>query len=158
MDEVIVRTATIDDLKVLLEFEQALIKAERPFDITIKKDPVCYYDLKGMLLNDDAAVVLAEYNGAVISSGYVVAKAARPYLDHEEYAYLGFMYTVPEYRGRGVNQKIVDRLKQWAISKGLREIRLTVYSDNVPAIKAYEKAGFKKHLINMRLDIENLDF
>ena len=61
------------------------------------------------------------------------------------------MFTLPEYRDRGVNTKIIEKLKQWSFSKGLKEIRLTVYEDNHNAIKAYEKVGFKKHSIEMRL-------
>ena len=45
----------------------------------------------------------------------------------------------------------MESLKNWAYSKEIFEIRLTVYQDNLPAIKAYEKAGFKKHIIEMRL-------
>jgi len=151
MEGLKIRTAILNDLKVLLKFEKSLIKAERPFDITIKKDPVHYYDIKSMLINDTVEVVVAEFKGDVISCGYAVAKPARSYLDHEEYAYLGFMYTLPEYRRRGVNKKIMERLIKWARSRGLQEVRLTVYSDNLPAIKAYEKTGFEKHMIEMRM-------
>ncbi|ALM06467.1 acetyltransferase [Sediminicola sp. YIK13] len=148
------RKATIDDLEILLKFEQGIIVAERPFDPTIKKDPVTYYDLREYILSDDIEVVVVETNGAVIASGYALIKKARPYLDHEEYAYLGFMYTHPDYRGQGVNQLVVKELKKWASAKGLKEIRLTVYNDNIPAIKAYERVGFKKHIIEMRLNTQ----
>jgi len=69
----------------------------------------------------------------------------------KDYAYLGFMYTVPEFRGLGVNQRIIEALKKWALTKGLIEIRLTVYGDNIPALRAYEKAGFVKHIVEMRI-------
>ncbi len=151
MDKVIIRQANIKDLPVLLEFEQELIKAERPFDVTIRPDPVSYYDLKEYVNSKDVAVVVAELNGAIISSGYAHAKKARPYLDHGEYAYLGFMYTLPAYRGQGVNQKIVSYLKNWATEKGLNEMRLTVYHKNLPAIRAYEKVDFECHITEMRL-------
>ncbi|MEJ1223834.1 GNAT family N-acetyltransferase [Sediminicola sp. 1XM1-17] len=146
------RKATIDDLETLLGFEQGIIVAERPFDPTIKQDPVHYYDLKEYILSDDIEVVVVEIHGVVIASGYALIKQARPYLDHKEYAYLGFMYTAPEYRGQGVNQLIIEVLKKWASAKGMTEIRLTVYDDNIPAIKAYERVGFKKHIIEMRLN------
>ncbi len=151
MENIILRPATIQDLEVLLGFEQELILAERPFDETIKPDPVSYYDLREYILRDDVAVVVAESDGRIISSGYALSKKARPYLDHAEYAYLGFMYTVPEFRGKGVNARIVAFLKNWASSRGLREIRLTVYYDNLPAIRAYEKVGFRSHLVEMRV-------
>ncbi len=152
MENVKVRTATLDDLAILLEFEQGVISAERPFDSTLKEDPIVYYDLRALILNEDASVVVAEINGKVVGSGYALIKTARHYLDHEYYSYLGFMFTLPEFRGKGINTKIVENLRQWSFSKGLKEIRLTVYSDNHIAIRAYEKVRFKKHIIEMRLE------
>ncbi|MEO2053679.1 MAG: GNAT family N-acetyltransferase [Allomuricauda sp.] len=146
-----IRTATLEDLPVLLAFEQEIIKAERPFDVTIKEDPVSYYDLGQMIQDSNARVVVAELDGKIVASGYAIPKKARHYLDHEWHAYLGFMYTDENYRGRGINALVVEALKKWSVENGFKEIRLTVYSDNLPAIKAYEKVGFKKHIIEMRL-------
>lgn len=151
MGEITIRTATLSDLDVLLAFEQELIKAERPFDKTIRKDPVCYYDLKGMILDNEIAVVVAEIDGTIVSCGSAVIKIARPYLNHKEYVNFGFMYTLPDYRGLRINKMILDKLRIWALSKGFKEMRLTVYSDNIPAIRAYEKAGFESHIIEMRI-------
>lgn len=151
MDEITIRNAISSDLDVLLAFEQELIKAERPFDKTIRRDPLCYYDLKGMILDNEVAVVVAEINNTIVSSGAAVIKQARSYLDHREYVNFGFMYTLPAFRGMGINKKILDSLSRWAQSKGYKEMRLTVYSDNIPAIKAYEKAGFVSHIIEMRI-------
>jgi GNAT superfamily N-acetyltransferase len=151
MDNVKIRTATPNDIAILLAFEQGVIKAERPFDVTLDADPITYYNLEELILSDDASLVVAEIEGKIIGSGYALIKPARHYLNHEFYSYLGFMFTLPEYRGKGVNTKIIERLKQWSDSKGLKEIRLTVYDENHGAISAYEKTGFKKHIIEMRL-------
>jgi RimJ/RimL family protein N-acetyltransferase len=151
MENITIRNAQVSDLEVLLQFEQGIIEAERPYDPTIKPDPVSYYDLREMMLSGEAKIVVAECGGQIVASGFVRIKEARPYLDHDKYAYLGFMYTEPSFRGRGINARIIDTLKDWALTKGLSEIRLTVYEDNLAAIRAYEKYGFKKHLIEMRL-------
>lgn len=151
MEEISIRPALISDLEILLTFEQELIKAERPYDVTIRKDPVRYYDLKRMILDNEVAVFVAEVNNTLVSCGTAVVKQARPYLDHQVYAYFGFMYTLPQHRGLGINKLILDALRNWSISRGLHEMRLTVYTDNVPAIRAYEKAGFVNHLIEMRI-------
>lgn len=157
MNDYIVRTAKLEDLEVLLEFEQGVIRAERPYDPTLAEDPISYYDLKELITSNDAAVVVVEFDAQVIASGYAKIKKARHYLDHEFYSYLGFMYTRPECRGKGVNKLVVEKLRQWSVSKGLNEIRLTVYDENTAAIKAYEKVGFKKHIIEMRLtDFEDI--
>ena len=150
MDNYNLRTARPEDLDTLLEFEQGIILAERPYDPTLGKDPLSYYDLAELILRDDAEVVVIETNGKLVASGFALLKKARSYLDHEVYSHLGFMYTDPEFRGKGLNQMIIDYLKKWSYQKGIKEIRLTVYDGNFGAIKAYEKAGFKKHLIEMR--------
>ena len=62
------------------------------------------------------------------------------------------MYTDEDFRGMGINALIVEELKNWSNTNGFKEIRLTVYNENLPAIKAYEKVGFKKHIIEMRLE------
>lgn len=151
-----VRPAVVEDLDTLLKFEQAIIKAERPFDPTIREGQISYYDIRELIESRDAEVVVVELNGEVVASGYAKTREARHYLDHELYSYLGFMYTVPEHRGRGLNAKIIAALKEWSLKKGLTEIRLTVYQDNVAAIKAYEKVGFDKHICEMRLRAEML--
>ncbi len=152
VEKFIVRPAGLDDLSVLLEFEQGIILAERPMDPTLAPDPISYYDIAELINSDDAEVLVVEHDFEVIASGYAKIKKARHYLDHEFYSYLGFMYTRPDFRGRGVNRLIVEELRNWSISKGLKEIRLTVYDDNIAAIKAYERTGFKKHLIEMRIE------
>lgn len=151
MNDFIVRRARLEDLKVLLEFEQGIIKAERPMDPTLAEDPISYYDISELIASDAAEVIVVEFDAKIIASGYAKIKKAPKYLNHEYYSYLGFMFTEPDFRGKGVNKLIVDELRRWSLSNGLKEIRLTVYDDNIGAFKAYEKVGFKKHLIEMRL-------
>ncbi|QTE37867.1 GNAT family N-acetyltransferase [Mucilaginibacter gossypii] len=148
----LIRKATIEDLPVLLQFEQGIITAERPFDSTLKPDPISYYDLEAFITSTDVQVLVAEIEGEIAGSGYArIKKNPDAYYDFEKYAYLGFMYVLPAYRGMGVNQAIIEELKKWTVEQGLTEIRLEVYNDNIGAIKAYEKAGFKKRMIEMRI-------
>ncbi|MGS2764470.1 N-acetyltransferase family protein [Sinomicrobium sp. M5D2P9] len=153
MNEIQVRQATPDDLDILLEFEQGIILAERPFDSTLKEEKISYYDIEAYINDPKTIVVVAECDGRLIGSGYARITEALPYLKHEQYAYLGFMYVHPEYRGKGVNKQIVDALKAWSLQQGITEMRLNVYSTNEAAIKAYEKAGFEKHIVNMRISL-----
>ena len=78
MSKINIRKARLEDLNILLEFEQGIITAERPYDPT---------------------------------------------------------------------------LKEWCLSQKITELRLDVYNDNPSAIRAYEKVGFKKHLLNMRVEL-----
>jgi len=149
--EVHLRQAREADLPVLRAMEQALVREERPFDPTIRPDPVHYHDLPALLADPESRVLIAEADGVAVACGFGSRRQPRHYLDHDAYAYLGLMYTLPQYRGQGINGRIIADLKRWAVSRGLNEIRLTVYQDNEPALRAYEKAGFKRHLVEMRL-------
>ena len=153
MHNITIRKAHPDDLKKLLEFEQGIITAERPFDPTLKEGKIHYYDIEKMISALHIEVLVAESDSEIIGSGYARLEAAKPYLNHKTYAYLGFMYTDPNHRGKGVNSRIIEALKDWCRSKNIFELRLDVYNDNAPAIKAYEKVGFKKYLINMRMGL-----
>ena len=152
-ESILVRKATLHDMETLLRFEQGVIKAERPFDVTLKPNPIHYYDIKEMIKATHIELVVAELNGKIVGSGYARLEEAKPYLQHSKHAYLGFMYVDPQYRGKGVNHKIIEALKIWSISQNVTEMRLDVYFDNDSAINAYEKAGFAKHMIEMRMDI-----
>jgi GNAT superfamily N-acetyltransferase len=155
MRNVVIRQAREEDLPTLLEFEQGLIDAERPFDPTLVSEQFSYYDLKKMIESENADVLVAVSDGQLIGSGHVRIRTGEAYNQFKEYAFLGFMYSRPEHRGKGINKLIMDELFKWAKSRNLTEIRLQVYDENSPAIRAYEKVGFKKVLTTMRLDTNN---
>lgn len=154
MDTLIIRKATMNDLEELYRFEQGVIEAERPYDPTLKTEFIHYYDLKEMISAPHIELLVAEIGNKIIASGYARIEKAKTYLKYTHHAYLGFMYVHPEYRGKGINKKIIEGLKSWAFSQNVKELRLEVYFDNSSAIKAYEKIGFSKHMIEMRLGVE----
>ncbi|UKB83409.1 GNAT family N-acetyltransferase [Chryseobacterium sp. MEBOG06] len=148
----IIREATEKDLEILLTFEQGIVTAERPFNSTLKDGEIHYYDLSEFIKSPDAILIVAEEDNEIVGSGYaLIKKPEKDYNNFENYAYLGFMYVKPEYRGKGINKVITDELVGWSKSKGISEVRLDVYTQNESAIKAYEKAGFEPLLLTMRL-------
>jgi len=155
MAQLHIRSATILDIPTLRVFEQGVIAAERPFDSTLKPDPIRYYNIEEMISATHIEIVVAELQGEVIASGYARIEDSKHYFIHGRHAYCGFMYVTPEHRGKGVNKVILETLKNWARSNGITELRLDVYENNLPAINAYEKAGFTKFLVNMRMGLED---
>ncbi|MFB0938205.1 MAG: GNAT superfamily N-acetyltransferase [Candidatus Azotimanducaceae bacterium] len=149
------REARLEDLTILLEFEQGIIDFERPFDLTLKDEKISYYDIKAMILSEDVFVAVAVNGDEVVGSGYARIEVADPYLKHKKFAYLGFMYVKENARGKGVNGLVVEALNTWIRSQGVDEVRLDVYYENPGAIRAYEKVGFKKLLINMRMSLKD---
>ena len=148
-----IRKANETEIETLLVFEKEIINAERPFDNTLRDGEIHYYDLIELIRAQRAEVLVAVVNGAVVGSGYAKILPAEPYQKHTEYASLGFMYVKPEFRGQGINQKILYGLVDWAKKQNLTEVRLEVYDKNTIAKNSYLKAGFRPNILEMRLEI-----
>ena len=148
-----IRKAFETEIKALLSFEKGIIETERPFDNTLRAGDIHYYDLIALIKSDSAELLVATVNDEIVGSGYAKILQAKPYSKYTEYAYLGFMFVQPAFRGRGINQKILLQLFEWAKSKNLKEVRLEVYDENEIAKNSYLKAGFKPNLLEMRMDL-----
>ncbi|MDO6444446.1 GNAT family N-acetyltransferase [Colwellia sp. 1_MG-2023] len=148
-----VRAATLNDIDTLRVFEQGVIAAERPFDETLADDPIQYYDLEFLIASEDIQLVVVECEQAIIACGYARIKPAKKYAKYSFYSYLGFMFVEEEYRGKRVNQLVIDELTQWSLEQGVTMLHLDVFKDNDAAVSAYTKAGFKQYLVEMRMDI-----
>ena len=63
------------------------------------------------------------------------------------------MYVNPDYRGQGLNNKLMQALMDWATTRGIYDFYLDVYAGSQSAISAYEKLGFEASLVEMKLNI-----
>ena len=153
MQNIQLRAATLEDLSILYQFEQGIVSAERPFDTTLKSGHINYYNLQAYVEDSDIQVIVAEVDGELAGSGYVKINKAKSYHSYEYYAYVGFIYVAPSHRRKGISQLIIKELISWAKTKGLTEIKLDVYVENEIAVAAYEAIGFKKQLVEMRMEI-----
>ena len=152
----LIRRAQHQDLPVLLEFEQQIVATERPMDPTLIQDqPISYYPIAEYLDAEHTEVLVAEANGRLVGSVYGQIRERKPFFQTTHLGYIGFMYVDPDQRGQGLVDALIDGIKAWFTEQGITEIILHVYAQNPRAIRAYEKAGFVEHLIEMRLDPNN---
>lgn len=152
-----IRPALQKDLPTLLDFEQQIIETERPMDPTLKSGKISYYDIESYITADHTEVVVAEIEGEVVASGYGQIRDRKKYFIQEQLGYVGFMFVKKEYRGKGISQQILQALFAWFKTKNIEEVQLTVYEKNPGAIIAYEKAGFDKHIIEMRVNLHEIE-
>ena len=152
MKNLIIRKALLKDKTTLLELEQKVIEAERPYNHTIKPTNALYYDLNNLLIDLDSHLMVAELNDEIIGSGYAQIRESKKSLKHNTHSYLGFMYVAPDRRGLGINGMIIENLISWSKEKGVFDLYLDVYEGNDAAIRAYEKVGFTKSLVEMKIN------
>lgn len=61
----------------------------------------------------------------------------------DESAMLSKLYVLPAYHGNGVAYKLCSILLKYVKETGIKNLSLTVYSENLKAKSFYEKLGFK---------------
>ncbi len=60
---------------------------------------------------------------------------------------VGWLFNIsshPDFRGRGILQRLLGRMEEIARERGLTRLAIHVREDNSRACRAYEKAGFKR--------------
>lgn len=153
LDELIVREARGEDYRSLVTLEQKVIDAERPYNMSLKKQDAYYYDIEKLISDRDSRLVVGEVSGNIVATGYVQVRDSKPALDHDNHGYLGFMYVAEEYRGLGLNKVILQDLVNWGQQQGVADFYLDVYAENNSAVRAYEKFGFRGSLLEMKLNL-----
>src|SRR5687767_12106385 len=110
-----IRKATLDDLPILLEFEQGLIRAELPMDDSIiTTEPTHYYDIPSLINSADTMMMVAETNDNVlVGCGYGKIMENPAWSIEKQYGHIGFMFVRDEYRGQGISNRIIDQLCAW---------------------------------------------
>mgnify|MGYP003631430895 CR=1 FL=1 len=145
-----IREANQSDLSILLTFEQELIAVERPMDPSLVKDrKINYYDIGAFIKSKDAEVFVAVLDNEIVGSGYGLIKQQDPKHKQKIHGHVGFIFVQDTHRGKGISKLILNRIFDWFKTKNIVEVRLQVYDKNPSAIKAYEKVGFEKNLIEM---------
>ncbi|MGF7056735.1 GNAT family N-acetyltransferase [Brassicibacter mesophilus] len=67
--------------------------------------------------------------------------------------YISELFIEEKYRGNGLALTLMEKAISWVKSKDADSIRLNVNSENLRAIRFYEKLGFKEVNKTLRLDI-----
>jgi ribosomal protein S18 acetylase RimI-like enzyme len=94
-------------------------------------------------LNDPSLAVywvVEDSHGLVIASTSIVTEWSN--FHGANYWWIQSIFIVPEHRGRGVVELILDHLAEEAERAGALDLRLYAHNANQRALKAYRRCGF----------------
>ncbi|GAA2565243.1 GNAT family N-acetyltransferase [Winogradskya consettensis] len=83
------------------------------------------------------------YNVMVLLDGQAVGMASGTATDHDGVVELISMYVAPRGRGRGVGDRLISSIEQWARQSHARTLRLSVVEGNTNAVALYQRHGFQ---------------
>ncbi len=122
-----VRHATLADLHPLNTLEQQLFTGDR----------ISPRQMKRFIQSSQARMFVVEINNETIAYALL--------LFHQG-TQLSRLYSIavkPDFRGRGIAQKLIEQCERTALDQGFNTLRLEVRKDNIAAKKLYEKLGYK---------------
>ena len=125
MDNIEISKMNITDLELIKDFLYS------DFD-----DFWNYNTFKNELLNNNSKYIIAKYNGQIIGFAGIWKAVDDIHITN--------IVTAKKFRKQNIGSLLLSNLIKLAkLEKNINEITLEVNSNNVPAIKLYEKFGFK---------------
>jgi ribosomal protein S18 acetylase RimI-like enzyme len=155
----VIRRATEADAPALGRLGGLLLRAHHAFDpqrfIAPGSDPEGGYEwfLRSQLKEDDAAVFVAEQDGAV--TGYIFA-ALEPISWKELREACGFIHDIAvDQKGRrsGIATALMQAAMDWLRSRGAPRVVLGTAERNAAAQRLFEKLGFRRTMVEMTREL-----
>lgn len=133
-----IRPAVHSDLAALISLLKTLFCLEKDFDFNASLQ---WQGLKLMVDHAQGCVLVAEVNGRVVGmcSGQLTVSTAEggPALLVED------VVVHEDFRGEGVGSLLMERLGEWAKTKGVSRLQLLADRNNQPALEFYRKKGWR---------------
>lgn len=140
--EIIINTATVNDVKKANDFLTRLIQDEKQYDRNINENLVIESLYENLITNDNNCVLLAKVNEEIV--GYLfgfIEDSNTAYLERK--AKLEAMFVDENFRGNKIGKLLIEEFKTWVQKKECKYIELSVCKENTSAINLYKKEGFK---------------
>lgn len=154
MTEIIIRPATIEDIKSLcelyVEFHEFHVRGlpdrlrsvgEAQSDDSQRLSN----DIKKIIASDDSTILLAEVDGRPVGLAEVYIREDKPshHTVSRRHGYLQNLAVTEKFRRQGVGDKLTDAAEMWARDKGAVEMRLDTWEFPEGPLEFYEKSGYR---------------
>ncbi|TDP01831.1 GNAT family N-acetyltransferase [Marinomonas balearica] len=135
----LVRNAEIQDLEQVV----SLFHDYRAFNQCDNNPMEEVEFIKNRLENNDSTILLAIDNGEVV--GFTQLYPLFSSTAMKKLFLLNDLYVLPESRGKGAANSLIEKAKQMAIKENARGLFLETQASNKTAQSLYEKVGFVKN-------------
>ena len=150
-----IRTAIKDGVSTLQNLNDEVFVDNHKYDPDLKMDWAQSETGKkyftDVVNNPNAVCLIAEDEGKAI--GYIAAAPKEFGYRLSKYLEIENMGVSPKYCSQGIGLKLVKECLKIAKERGFQKAYVNAYSDNLGAVKFYEKDGFNKIDVSLEKDI-----
>ena len=144
-----IRTATIRDVDKVIELSSQLCINEHKYydntvDINFAQNNQKFF--KDCISNEDFLTLVAVIEDNIV--GFLIGSISETevYRNFDKIAEIYSMLVNPEYRSKGIGNKLVKNFLQWSKDR-VKRAKVVVSAPNKRGIEFYRKAGFNEHEI-----------
>jgi len=147
--EISVRKATADDYNSLCKLFDEIDALHRdhlphlfqkPGGVAREQD---YY--LGLIADENVALLVAEADEKLVGFGHTIVRDTPvfPVFVPRRYAIVEGIVVKSGFQNHGIGRILMDKMQEWATTKGATSIELNVYEFNETAISFYERLGYQ---------------
>ena len=156
MRDVIIRQATLKDLKSIQNLNYELFKLEKEnYDSTLIVDWPLSEEGKNYFedLIKNEFVIIAMKDEKIIGylAGTINEKGSYELLQYGE---INNMLVDNNYRGSGIGKQLINCFKEYCKSKNINNLKVVASAKNINAIEFYKKQGFKNFDVTLTMNME----
>ena len=158
--KVSVRKATADDYKPLCElFDEgdAWHRDNLPRIFQKPLGPIRERDYYlGLISDENVGVFVAESGKQLVGFVHAIVRDAPslPIFVPRHYAVVDSIVVKSSYQNQGTGRNLMNKIRDWALTKGASSIELNVYEFNETAISFYERLGYQTLSRKMTKDLK----
>jgi ribosomal protein S18 acetylase RimI-like enzyme len=114
--------------------------------------PEQFMDFVTCRLDDEEMLLILGLAGDVpVGYGLAFDVAEHAFMpEWQRSGYITQFYVAPEYRRRGVGQRMFDFIVEWLASRGVTSVQLNVSMDNPVGERFWQRQGFAPQRVRMR--------
>ncbi len=148
---IMVRQATKDEKEKVIKFYDVVIEANNKAEINLRWQKNVHPSHKLLTESvDNGELFIYEENERIFGACIMNKKFNESYsivnwgIDAEncELGVIHVLAVLPDCFRKGIGEKLLNGLKEYAFKNKIKAIRLDVFKINTPAVKLYEKLGF----------------
>lgn len=155
MSNIVIRKATLEDLKIIQDLNYQLFIHDSEFEPELNMDwpyGEGEYYFKVRITEDTGACFVVEVEERVV--GYLAGgirkgeewlKPKRSEIDN--------MFVAEGFRGRGIGKTLAEEFVKWSKEQGVKKVIVNAFWGNEDSIKFYKKVGFNSYDISLQIDL-----